>query len=202
MRSNPVSIFLLLFICIYLTNCRTTLYTEHWNKQSPNDSLIIYPQIKDFINFIVRAPEDALDDFLFNIYSKSPLPKSSTVKIIIINDKDNNVNLHDRLACAANIKNDTLIIGNGVSGTDSGFGVRIKIIRYKIFISYYKYFDFGVHRHETPKLRIQKQTIQLDKANYLPRDSLFGSIYSRMIDENKVKYYISGYFRAKVGSYP
>ena len=199
MKFKPVSISLLLFICINLTNCRTALYTEHWIKQSPNDSLIIYPKIKDLINFIVRAPEDALDDFLFNIYRRTPLPKSSTVKIIIINDKNNNVNVHDRLGCGANIKNDTLIIGNGNSGTDSGFGIRIYCAGNRLKISYYRYFASGVPLYEKSKFKIEKQKIILDKGSYSPGDSLFGSIYSRMIDENKVKYYITGYFRAKVG---
>jgi hypothetical protein len=197
MKNVHLFLIFLFVILINFTNCKTASYTNNANKQFRNDSLIIDPQMQEFIDFVVRQPEDALDEVFVNEMRHSAnLKKSSTVEVIEINDKSNFIKTINRLACHAVIKNDTLIIRNGVSGTDAGYGVETKIINNKIFTNYYTYFDL---HHEIAKTKIQKQTITLNKSKYSRGDSLFGSINTRMIDRNKMKYYITGWFRTKVG---
>lgn len=183
-------------ILINFTNCRMS-FTNNATRQFQNDSLIVDPRIKEFINFVVREPEDGFDETLFEKYlHAADLKKSSTVEITKINDKFNFVKTYNRLVCRAFIKNDTLIIRNGVTGTDAGYGEQTEIINNKILTKYYTY--VALHPREIFRFKSEKQNITLDRVKYSRGDSLFGSIYTRLVDQNKYKYYITGLFRTKV----
>lgn len=53
---------------------------------------------------------------------------------------------------------------------------------------------------EEPVYTIEKQKLVLNKSKFVAGDSLYGYVYTRMVDEKKVKYYATGYFRAKISS--
>jgi hypothetical protein len=80
----------------------------------------------------------------------------------------------------------------------SSKGVLIKYTGQKISSRFYEFTDVVFVDEREPVLHVEKQKLSLDKSKYVIGDSLYGHIYLRMIDQNKVKYYAQGLFRAKV----
>ena len=105
-----------------------------------------------------------------------------------------------KLRCIAYLSHDTLVIDNSINSGFSGKGVSIKYTGQKLSSNIYEFTDMVISDEEEPKLIIEKQKLTLDKSKYTIGDSLYGHIYLRMIDQNKVKYYGQGFFRAKVTS--
>lgn len=195
-------IYVFFFISyVSFTNCRPVRNIDNRKKsQSKNDSLIIDSRVKGVVNFLIRGTEDIKDfQWLENFRYRKEITdlKSSTVQIVIENDKQNYIKIIDRLRCTAFLKNDTLVINNDINFGGSGFGATIKYTPNKAKTEYREFYDV-IGWDKIHKLTVEKQNISFDKSMYVSGDSLYGSIYSRMIDENKSRYYITGFFRAKV----
>lgn len=164
------------------------------NNTFQTDSLI-----KEQADLLMDGQEEVktFDDLILND-TTNKRKKSSTVKIIVLQDDMNDAGVIDELRCLASSKNDTLLINIGTNNGFSGAGVSIKYTRQVIETNIYEFTDVVDPSQKEPIYTIESQKLILNKSKFSAGDSLYGHVYARMIKNKTVKYYASGYFRAKI----
>lgn len=164
-----------------------------------HDTFRIDPGVKELADLLMEGQEEVhtFDDIL-NKDTVDKRKKSSTVKIIVLQDSLNEIKINDELRCLAKLKNDTLNINISMNSGFSATGVSIKYKGGRFNTNIYQFTDMVDPSVKEPIFTIEKQKLALNKSNFAIGDSLYGHIYLRMIDNEKVKYYADGFFRAKV----
>lgn len=194
-----VALFLLISIQFF-SACRSKAIKENWQELQSfiNDTFRIDATIREQADLLMEGePEvETFDDFVDK--GAKIRKKSSTVTITVLRDNINEIDKSGGLRCIAYLNRDTLVIENSINSGFSGKGVLIKYTGRKLRSDIYEFTDIVIPDEKEPKLIIEKQQLILDKAHYSVGDSLYGHIYLRMIDQNKIKYYAQGFFRAKV----
>jgi hypothetical protein len=195
--------FSLLISILFLLSCHSNKANkEDWREIQSfiHDTFKIDPGIREQADLLMEGePEvEMFDDMTDKIANTRK--KSSTVTITVLHDNINEIDKSGVLRCIAYLNHDTLVINNNFNTGFSGKGVVIKYTGKKLSSDIYEFTDVVIPDEEKPKLIIEKQKLALDKSSYAVGDSLYGYLYLRMIDQNKVKYYAQGFFRAKVAT--
>ena len=193
--------FFILINTAIFSSCHSKIYRENWKEIQSfiNDTFRIEPDIREQVDLPMEGePEVQTFNDVVDKGAKTR-KKSSTVSITILRDNINEIEKTGELRCIAYLNHDTLIIDNSINSGFSGKGVSIKYTGQKLSSSIYEFTDV-ITNEKKPTLTIEKQKLTLNKAKYSVGDSLYGHIYLRMIDENKVKYYAQGFFRAKIAA--
>lgn len=185
----------------FFSSCHSKqISKEDWREIQSfiHDTFRVDPGIREQANLLMEGePEVETFDDAVDKGAKTR-KKSSIVTITVLRDSVNEIDKIDELRCIAYLSHDTLVIDNSINSGFSGNGVSIKYTGQKLSSDIYECTDMVMPDEEEPKLIIEKQKLTLDKSKYSVGDSLYGHIYLRMIDQNKVKYYAQGFFRAKV----
>jgi hypothetical protein len=192
--------FSILISIQFFSYCRSKVSNENWRELQSfiHDTFRIDPFIREQADLIMEGePEVETFDDAVDKGAKAR-KKSSTVSITILRDNINEIDKTGELRCIAYLNHDTLVIDNSINSGFSGKGVSIKYTGQKMSSRIYEFTDVVFVDEPEPVLHVEKQKLTLDKLKYVPGDSLYGHIYLRMIDQNKVKYYAQGFFRAKV----
>ncbi len=194
--------FSLLISIPLFSSCHSQVDKENWRELQSfiHDTFRVDPSIREQADLLmegeaeVQAFDDAVDK------GAKTRKKSSTVTITILRDNVNEIEKTGELRCIAYLNHDTLVIDNSINSGFSGKGISIKYTGQKLSSYIYEFTDMVNPDEKEPTLTVEKQKLTLDRKKYSVRDSLYGHIYLRMMDENKVKYYAQGFFRAKVAS--
>jgi hypothetical protein len=204
MNLKIVLIALSLLISIqFLTGCHSNKANkEDWREIQSfvHDTFRIDLGIREQADLLMEGePEvETFDDRTDKVANTRK--KSSTVTITVLHDNINEIDKSGVLRCIAYLNHDTLVINNSFNTGFGGKGVTIKYTGKKLSSDIYESTDVVFPDEEQPSLAIEKQKLALDKSSYAVGDSLHGHLYLRMIDQNKVKYYAQGFFRARVAA--
>lgn len=204
MKINFYCIFLL--SSLILSNCHTKV--DKANKLEAqsfiHDTISVDPElidsnIKEQADLIMEGePEVWSIDDEQNKDTTNRRKKSSVVKIVILQDDLNDIEMTDKLRCIADLKNDTIHINIGINTGFGGSGINIIYTGNKLSTNIYRYTDVVYPNEKKRKYKIENQKLVLDKSTYKTGDSLYGYVYVRMVDDENVKYYADGFFRAKL----
>ena len=158
------------------------------------DSILIDKNIKKQANLLMEGEKEVwtFDDVFITANTRK---KSSTVSIMITRDAISNFN---QLRCLASMRNDTLEIEIGINSGFAGVNAQIKYCKNKIHTNIYEISDVINPDEIKPSDTIMKQILIINKYKYNIGDSLFGSIYSRIVNSKNVQFIASGLFRAKI----
>lgn len=185
----------------FTESCTSKTDNENWKEIQSfiNDTFRIDPSIKEHADLIMEGQEEVMTfEDLVKKDTTNKRKKSSNVKIIVLLDDMNDIEMTDELRCLANLKNDTLKIDISTNNGFSGKGISIKYTGQMLSTNIYEFTDVIGPSEKEPTYIIEKQKLALNKSKFIVGDSLYGHIYARIINDNKVKYYASGFFRAKI----
>jgi hypothetical protein len=193
----------LLISILFLTSCHSNRGNkDDWREIHSfiHDTFRIDPGIREQADLLMEgeAEVEMIDDRTDKVANTRK--KSSTVTITVLHDNINEIDKSGVLRCIAYLNHDTLVINNSFNTGFGGKGVTIKYTGEKLNSDIYVSTDVVFPDEEKPKLTIEKQKLALDKSSYAVGDSLYGHLYVRMIDQNKVKYYVQGFFRARIAA--
>lgn len=153
---------------------------------------------KQLIFEIMESGE--IEENPFDADEKEKAKMATNLAFIKLDDRNNLIyNPRYDLTCIAKEVKDTLKIEIGENDGFTGAGISIMAVGDKFTTQPYEYTDLIIDEN-IPKqqYKIESQKLTLSQSKYAIGDSLYGYVYTRITDQDNIKYYAVGFFRAKV----